>query len=161
MIRTPTHLVWVVCQGRLKKIHADQLRHGSPMETEIANNNVGTTFVWTFVISLMNVLGDQTVDLVHHRHLVGVEVEDFHQDPNEGISLQKSLGPTAETYDNLQKYLDLLLPFLVHQYQLCNRPETDDNFQKYRDLLLLFLGTIVTLVPCSVTFSRIQRPGEA
>ena len=46
-IRTPTRVVWIVPQKRLKKVHGSQLRHASETERDIANANTALTLPWT------------------------------------------------------------------------------------------------------------------
>ena len=46
--RLPSTSVWIISQGRLKKIHADQLRHASEREKLIAEATGTVTLPWTF-----------------------------------------------------------------------------------------------------------------
>ncbi|CAJ1414310.1 unnamed protein product [Effrenium voratum] len=46
--RLPSTSVWIISQGRLKKIHADQLRHASEREKLIAEATGIVTLPWTF-----------------------------------------------------------------------------------------------------------------
>ena len=42
-VRLPSRIIWIVSQGRLKKVHGDQLRHASDVERGIANATEATT----------------------------------------------------------------------------------------------------------------------
>ena len=42
-LRTPSSVVWIVAQGRLKKFHPSQLRHASETERDVAALNQTTT----------------------------------------------------------------------------------------------------------------------
>ena len=48
MERKPTHIVWIVSHGRLKRCAPDQLRHASSREQAIAEGLEAPTTSWTF-----------------------------------------------------------------------------------------------------------------
>ena len=48
MTRAATSIVWIITQGRLKKIHSSQLRHSSERERAIAEATEAPTTPWTF-----------------------------------------------------------------------------------------------------------------
>lgn len=48
MERKPTHIVWIVSHGRLKRCAPDQLRHASSREQAIAEGLEAPTASWTF-----------------------------------------------------------------------------------------------------------------
>lgn len=46
--RRPTHVIWIVTHGRLKRCSPDQLRHASERERMIAENSQSPSTTWTF-----------------------------------------------------------------------------------------------------------------
>ena len=46
-VRVASSTVWIVAQGRLKTVHADQLRHASETEKALADANPATSLPWT------------------------------------------------------------------------------------------------------------------
>lgn len=69
MTRAAANVVWIVTQGRLKKIHSSQLRHASEREKCIAEATSAPTMPWTFS-SLSRTLGQgQYEDLTRQRAL--------------------------------------------------------------------------------------------
>ena len=67
--RAAANVVWIVTQGRLKKIHSSQLRHASERERCIAEATSAPTMPWTFS-SLSRTLGQgQYEDLTSQRPL--------------------------------------------------------------------------------------------
>ena len=53
--RKPSHVIWVVSCGRLKRCAPDQLRHASDVEKAVAETTTGSTTSWTFHTLLNNV----------------------------------------------------------------------------------------------------------
>ena len=68
MTRAATSIVWIITQGRLKKIHSSQLRHSSERERAIAEATEAPTTPWTFSSLCRTLTQGQYEDLTQSFH---------------------------------------------------------------------------------------------
>ena len=92
--RTPTRVVWIVFQGRLKKVRGSQLRHASETEKDIANANTALTLPWTFT-TVVGLLEKGTYDDYTNKEVRGRSASGT-RTPNRGRSRSRARSVPRE-----------------------------------------------------------------